>query len=178
MRASGTVGAVVVEVRAAGPDDVLPACRARVASWRAGYAGRAPQDVLDALDPEADAARWGPWVAEHPDRLFVVLRGGEVFGQALWGPEEVDGAASADLARIHQFYVHPAAWRGGLGSALMAGLLDLLGGNGFREVNLWVLEDNPRARPFYERHGFTWTGDAVPAHFPGHRELRYLRALP
>lgn len=36
----------------------------------------------------------------------------------------------------------------------MAAVLAALRANGFTTASLWVLEDNPRARRFYEREGW------------------------
>ncbi len=49
----------------------------------------------------------------------------------------------------------PEAWGSGAGSALMAAVIAALRANGFAAAHLWVLEDNPRARRFYEREGWS-----------------------
>ena len=59
----------------------------------------------------------------------------------------------------------------GYGSALLECALDELGRLGFRQVLLWVLEDNMRARAFYEKCGFTPTEEYMTESFAG-RELR------
>jgi RimJ/RimL family protein N-acetyltransferase len=48
----------------------------------------------------------------------------------------------------------------------MAAALAALRTSGFDSASLWVLEDNPRARRFYEREGWTWDG--------GRREEEFL----
>ena len=50
----------------------------------------------------------------------------------------------------------------------MRAVVESLGGDGFRTATLWVLEDNPRARRFYEREGWQLDG--------GRREGRHLDA--
>ena len=45
-----------------------------------------------------------------------------------------------------------------------------LGAEGFAEAVLWVLDDNPRARAFYERHGWLPTG--IESDYDVHCELR------
>jgi RimJ/RimL family protein N-acetyltransferase len=47
--------------------------------------------------------------------------------------------------------------------------------SGYRDAVLWVLEDNPRARRFYEREGWSLDGGRKDAEFVGMRvpEVRY-----
>lgn len=64
------------------------------------------------------------------------------------------------LARgeIYGFYLHPDAWGSGAASALIARCHEYLRDEGFAEAVLWVLRDNPRARVFYEKSGWWATG--------------------
>ncbi len=99
----------------------------------------------------------------------------------------LEGFAHIGLARdepdtcgeLYMLYVAPEAWGKGVGRALMSSLLGLLAASGFEEAILWVLEDNPRTRRFYELAGWhedggvkdeEWLGTAV-------REVRYRIAL-
>lgn len=68
--------------------------------------------------------------------------------------ESRDAAGEGELYAI---YALPAAWGSGVGPALMAAALGALRTGGFATASLWVLEDNPRARRFYEREG--WRSD-------------------
>ena len=52
------------------------------------------------------------------------------------------------------------------GPSLMAAAVAALRTSGFATASLWVLEDNPRARRFYEREG--WARDG------GRREEEFL----
>jgi len=51
--------------------------------------------------------------------------------------------------------------------------------SGYREVILWVLEDNPRARRFYEREGWALDGGRKEDEFLGVQvtEVRYRKAV-
>ena len=50
---------------------------------------------------------------------------------------------------------------------------------GFQKVLLWVLEENARARHFYEKHGFVCSGDAREDEIGGKivREARYIHSF-
>jgi RimJ/RimL family protein N-acetyltransferase len=58
---------------------------------------------------------------------------------------------------------------------LMAAVLRALRASGFTTASLWVLEDNPRARRFYEREGWTRDGGRREEEFLGVpvAEIRY-----
>ena len=48
---------------------------------------------------------------------------------------------------------------------------------GYKQVYLWVLQGNRRAIAFYEREGFSFSGDRLETYIGGQRvtELRYIR---
>ena len=62
-------------------------------------------------------------------------------------PEE-RGYALVEGDRLHQLFVRPAAWGTGAAASLLAQAVDA----GAR--SLWVMEQNARARRFYEKHGW------------------------
>ena len=80
---------------------------------------------------------------------------------------------------IISMYVSPGAFRRGCGRALMEFDLNRLRERGFKRTYLWVLEENPQARAFYEAMGFAPTEDRVTAEIGGKSvvEMRYIRRL-
>jgi GNAT superfamily N-acetyltransferase len=84
----------------------------------------------------------------------------------------------ADDARgeVKDVYVVPEAWGTGVAGGLMSAALDALRDMGATEAFLWVVEENPRARRFYERDGWTHDGTSKPSPL-GPPELRYTKAL-
>lgn len=90
-----------------------------------------------------------PPAASH---LLVAEQGGRAVGFASLGRAFTDDS----LGELYAIYVLPEAWGAGAGPALMKESLARLARD-FDEAILWVLEDNPRARTFYEREGWTLT---------------------
>lgn len=43
-------------------------------------------------------------------------------------------------------------------------------------AHLWMLQDNPRAQAFYQRHGFTLDGTDRDSIVPGYRDVRLVRS--
>jgi ribosomal protein S18 acetylase RimI-like enzyme len=146
-----------VQIRAARPDDLHGAALARIASWRAAFTGLVPQDFLDAMDAESIATAWSSSIAAGRSRLYVAAGDGEqIVGYAGVGPER-DGPPHA--GELYALYVHPDAWRTGVGRALADAAVRDLWEAGCATVSLWVMEGNEQARAFYRGYGFTETAD-------------------
>ena len=118
--------------------------------WKKGYAGLMPSFFLDALTP-ANCAPKPDHIA--PERRLVAEADGEVVGTATFGKPR--DAAEDGLAELYSFYVLPAHWGRGQGSALFRAVVDKLKGQGYTGLYLWTLRDNVRARAFYEHMGMT-----------------------
>jgi GNAT superfamily N-acetyltransferase len=67
------------------------------------------------------------------------------------------GLAAIDACWLHGLYVVPEAWGTGVAVALHDAALAAL--PDCAEVKLWVLEENRRARRFYEKHGWRRNGE-------------------
>jgi GNAT superfamily N-acetyltransferase len=79
------------------------------------------------------------------------------------------GFVSLGGCELRAIYVLPETWGSGAGPALMRAALEHLRGCGCTEGTLWVLEDNPRARRFYEREGWELDGGRKEDEFLGVR---------
>ena len=139
--------------------------RIRIRGWQVAYRHLYPPEELDGLD--IDARRWRRRL-EHPPlgwSTFVAGDGGQLLGFASVGPSrDEDG-----LGELYAIYVDPEAWSRGVGRALLARAEEQLAAE-WAEATLWVLEDNPRARRFYEAAG--WRPDGA------RQEVERLRAAP
>ena len=85
--------------------------------------------------------------------------------------------ASTPFIMIRYLYTHlNGYWGKGYGRKLMRVVMSELKEQGFSEVFLWVLEENTRARRFYEMFGFTCTDDYREDIIGGKqlREVRYV----
>lgn len=128
--------------------------------------------------PEFDRQRFQE-VIQTPDlRTLVADDAGQAVAYSTFGKSRDDDVA-ADVGEIRTFFVWPAAWRHGLGSALMGAALGELRELGYAEATVWSFDANARANAFYERHGFSRDGaegrEEVWAYL---LEVRYRLALP
>ena len=69
---------------------------------------------------------------------------------------------------LDALYVRPAAWGTGVADRLHELAVDALRAAGVETARLWVLEENWRARGFYERHGWYADGSTREVPFPPH----------
>ncbi|MEO3809489.1 GNAT family N-acetyltransferase [Sphaerisporangium sp. B11E5] len=159
--------------------DVRQVSTVRITGWKAAYVGMVPQEYLDGLSVEADMeqrrklfgrdARVHDVVAEH---------GGAVVGWAVLGPCRDEWGTGRD-GEIYALYVAPELIGRGVGRGLVRELVSRARRANQEFLHVWVIEENHRARRFYERAGFTPDGerelwDVGGASVP---ELRYVRAL-
>lgn len=104
--------------------------------------------------PFPDDAVRERWRA-FPGMVFVAERAGRVVGLA----------AVADCW-LHGLYVVPAEWGSGAAAALHDAALAAM--PDCPELKLWTLEENLRARRFYERRGWRLNGETRVVPFPPH----------
>ena len=151
----------------------------RTRTWQVAYAHIFAVERLGTISEEQVAEDWGRWLGDPASRAQAIVADGAegVVGFASLGPcraEEGDR-----VGELYAIYVLPEASGRGIGQALMAEVLKRLHGEGFAEAILWVLEDNPRTREFYERAGWQADGGSKEEEWLGTvvREIRYRIAL-
>jgi GNAT superfamily N-acetyltransferase len=76
----------------------------------------------------------------------------------------VVGVAAVDGCRLDGFYVLPEQWGSGVAAELHDAALAAL--PDCPEIRLWTLDENHRARRFYERHGWRLNGETRVVPFP------------
>jgi GNAT superfamily N-acetyltransferase len=125
---------------------------------------------LQALSVEEAVERHRAWPP-----TFVADLGGEIVGFVAVGKSR-DPGTDGELFAI---YVHPEHWGTGTGRALIEAGETELRRLGHKEAVLWVLDDNPRARRFYELAGWSVDGAAREIHIFGFDvpEVRYAKRL-
>ena len=129
-----------VSVRPARVDEAgaLGALQAR--TWRAGYAGLLPPDVLDGLDPGALGEAWRAAVATPPSprhRVLVAEEAGTAVGFVAVTPAgdpDLDPSSEAELGLL---VVAPEARKRGHASRLLAAVVDELRTGGSAYAYIW-----------------------------------------
>jgi ribosomal protein S18 acetylase RimI-like enzyme len=171
-----------VEVRAADPRDAESIARIHIETWQLAYAHVFPPAGLDRLAAGLGGRIqfWRETIESDGNaRVVVACERARIIGFASGGPSRDERAAPTREGELYAIYVLPETWGIGVGRALNTRLLALLRAQGFEEAVLWVLDDNPRARRFYERAGWRLDGGVKEDTFLDTpvREVRYRIAL-
>jgi GNAT superfamily N-acetyltransferase len=147
-------------VRDATADDAAGIAHVHTRTWQRAYEHVFPTDRLAGLVEEHRAEQWRTWLAEPRPRRHTVVaeEDGRVVGFADLGPSRDPASSPETSGELYAIYVLPEAWGQGVGRALMAEVLERLRGDGYREAILWVIEDNPRTRRYYELAGWQFDG--------------------
>jgi RimJ/RimL family protein N-acetyltransferase len=139
------------------PEDAYAVALAHIAAWQRGYAGILPDYAFTEDDPPSESYVEA-WAQRRRERLanpelaletLVVAVDSTIVGHITYGRSGAD--TTRPIGQVWSCYVHPEKWGTGVADALMRAALDALP---YREVGLWVLAGNQRARRFYHRHGF------------------------
>ena len=159
-------------VRRAAPEDARTIADIQIETWRDDVRRRhAAGGARRARRRRAYAHLGAIGSPSTATAQFVVGAHGAEVGFVSAGPcrhEDVSG-------EVYAIYVRPEAWGTGSGWALMDAAVDWLAER-WQEAILWVAEENPRARRFYERYGWVAETTRVEEVLPGAERPR--GALP
>lgn len=160
-----------MEIRYMTPaDDRMAISRVYEESWKFAYKNIIPQDYLDSIPK-------GQWVTNLDDparKTLVCIEDGMIVGTSSFCGsrlQQFDG-----WGEVISIYLLPDHMGKGYGKRLMESVIAELKKLGYEDVFLWVLEENERARRFYENFGFVPTDDFLDDNVGGRdlREVRYI----
>lgn len=134
--------------------------RVHIISWREAYPGILPDSMLAGLSIAKEAIRWQRMLdGPRPGRgsiAFVAAEEDTIVGYGSCGEQRTELLHDHGFtAEVGELYVLRCAQRRGVGSSLMKAMAAALVESGHDAMSLWVLEQNIRARGFYERLGGT-----------------------
>lgn len=166
----------MVRVRPLREEDIEAVVDVHMGGWLTAYRGIVADEILDELDRDRwlqryrdQAAADGPW------QTFVAV-GERPLGHVTFGPYREQGSEKIEpgIGEILSIYVDRSVYGTGVGGQLLEAALEMMPQ---REVRLWVLEENRRARAFYEKYGLRpdgereiWTPRGATLGYP---EVRY-----
>lgn len=152
-----------MELRLASQDDAVAIAQVHVDAWRAAYADIMPAAFLATLSVEARAEMWRTSIAAGRLTMMLAWDGDRLAGWIAFGASrDADKSPPLDpdhaWAEVHALNVLPEYWGSGAGLRLMQYALTQLRQAGYAHVTLWTLQENHRARAFYQRLGFEQDG--------------------
>jgi RimJ/RimL family protein N-acetyltransferase len=164
-------------IRLAEPSDTAALGEAHAEAWLTAYADLISPEVL----AEAVAGRRMSW-----PRYFTSPRRSDFTVFVSITPQMLEGFAillaspeREGWTEIHGFHFHPDAWGTGASVALMEAVLNTVAPES-PGVHLWTHRDTPRAHRFYEKVGFSRTGQARDLAFSDNLilpEVEYARSV-
>ena len=138
-------------------------------SWKHAYKGIIPQDYLDSIPK----GKWAAKISSGQMQNLVIEKDGKLIGTSGFCPSRWEKFSG--YGEIVSIYLLPEYMGMGYGKQLIRRCVSELARLGFSDILLWVLEDNARARSFYERNGFTCSGEYLEDEIGGKklREVMY-----
>lgn len=150
-------------------DDRFAISRIYEESWKYAYKDIIPQNYLESIPA-------GCWVAnlDKDGRNTLLLIENDIFiGTSSYGKSrfpDFDG-----FGEIVSIYLLPQYMGKGYGKVLLDDTVNKLAKLGYNDIFLWVLEENYRARKFYEKAGFIISNHYLDDNIGGKeiREIQY-----
>lgn len=154
-------------------DDRNAVSRIYEESWKFAYHGIIPQNYLDSIP----SGNWAAHLDQNGMHTLVMLEQGEMIGTSSYCASR--SADFAEYGEIVSIYLRPQYMGKGYGKKLMDAVIAQLVKLGYSAVFLWVLEENQRARRFYEKAGFVLSGKYLDDTIGGKnlKEVSYCRNL-
>ena len=138
-------------IRPARAEDAAAVTDVHTRTWQAAYEHVFGAERLASIDVSRRRAFAEQSIASG--RVAVAEKDDRIVGFVAVGPStDVEGEGE-----LYAIYVLPEAWGSGAGHGLMDAAKELLR-ESYRDATLYVLDDNLRARRFYEREGWSLDG--------------------
>ena len=138
-------------------------------SWKYAYRDIIPSDYLDSIP----SGHWASSITKDGMHRLVMTENNRIIGTASFCKSRWE--QYKDCGEIVSIYFLPEYIGKGYGQYLLNACVDELRKLGFHSIILWVLEENERARRFYEKNGFVCTENVLEDNIGGKalREIMY-----
>jgi ribosomal protein S18 acetylase RimI-like enzyme len=160
-------------------NDIPALAEVVVLAWQIAYRNILPDGLLDNLSIANAKERWANMIKLEHIFTLIAERDGRTIGFVRFGPSRDSDDDPRLVGEVYAIYVHPDFWRMGAGGALLRGAIDQLRRRSFAELTLWTLQENTRARAFYEKQELRLDKATKKVKRAGETtiEVRYRRAL-
>lgn len=128
-------------------------------SWKVIYKGIVPDEILNNITAEKREKYFEKALSQGWEEDALIFKEDKAVGLICIGrcrDEDKDDS----YGEIWGIYLLPEYWNRGIGYELINWGLTELRKRSYKKVTLWVLEENIKARNFYEKVGFKHDGTA------------------
>jgi len=127
-------------------------------AWNHAYRGIVPDEYLNKyFIPEKRAEKFRKVLPSTDNEYYIAYFDGKPMGMVVLG-KSGDDDAKENAGEVSAIYLLSGYWGKGYGKKLMDFAVNRLKEFGCSTVTLWVLEENKRARTFYEKYGYVFDG--------------------
>lgn len=154
-------------------DDKYAISRIYEESWKYAYREIIPQTYLNNIPK----GRWAKRLDQPHLNSLILTENQQIIGTTAYCKSRFQ--EMADYGEIVSLYLLPEHMGKGYGKILLQSAIQKLADLGYKDIFLWVLEENKNARHFYEKFGFYPSGRCLNDNIGGKdlRELQYIYHL-
>ena len=147
-----------MNIRKATETDIPAIASLHIEGWKGAYGGIVDQAYLDTLSLDMRIKSWTEWMAAQESDTFLAEADSKAAGFVTIGRTKTPPPGSSPIrpshsGEIYALYLHPSAWRQGIGTALLKHAARELKARKHSTLCLWVLDANVRGKAFYEKMG-------------------------
>ena len=152
-----------VEIRKATLNDAYEYAACKLSSWQAAYKNIIPDDYLNSLSINEEIEKFTlGYTTYHDYSYYCAFYKNSLIGIFVIGKSrDEDKPTCGEICAI---YLLPKFWNRGYGKTMMNYAINVLKTQGYNEIILWVLDENSRAKYFYENCSFTFDGTQKEIH--------------
>ncbi|MDD2402531.1 MAG: GNAT family N-acetyltransferase [Clostridia bacterium] len=163
-----------MEIIKATLDDVKDISRIHALSWKSAYTEIIPQDYLNELKEDFWVPAFTTWIRDNVLIVLLIFENGSAVGCVAYGKSR--DKSLSNWGEIVSIYLLPEYFGKGYGDKLLETALLDLKQLGYQNVYLWVLEENQRARHFYEKNKLQCSKDVCICEIMGKQltDIRYI----
>ncbi len=163
------------QIRLATLDDAPRCADIHGRSWMFAYSDAVGKDIIESYN-----ARWlfvwKKMLENNTDTHYVILEGDTIVGFTSINPSR-DADAPDGMFELTGLYLDPDHIGKGYGKRAMDFVKHEASARGYTVISLWMLDQNNRAKRFYEKAGFAPDGTKKNSGLGNTQEERYICKL-
>lgn len=159
-------------IRLAVSDDAPKCADIHMKSWIFAYSHCVPMEIIERKNACRPAV-WKSLLASGKDIHFVVTFHDEIIGFFAINPAN-DKDLPDTVYELSALYLDPEYIGKGFGKQTMDWIKNEISVRGYQKISVWVLDQNYRAKAFYEKNGFKSDGVFKTSGLGETQEERYI----
>ncbi len=163
------------QIRLAAPDDAQRSADIHGRSWMFAYGDIVGKDLIESYNARWPFV-WAKMLENNTDTHYVILDGDMIVGFTSINPSR-DADVSDEMFELTGLYLDPNHIGKRYGKQAMDFVKHEASTRGYTAISLWVLDQNDRAKRFYEKEGFIPDGSKKNSGLGDTQEERYICKL-